>query len=169
MTPQQIVAVCVRLFSIWLLILIPSFYLMLELIQANTGPYGWFSGVWMKFLVIALVLAIALLLWRFPMFITHKVLPATTAEFDAPSATAKQLAEAGSFLLGRSCKTQAVIQSHLETRCVVAFWGQQATAIDPKTRLGTSCKTLSDVGVCLNYEVYAVQWWHETNQPCPNL
>jgi hypothetical protein len=43
--------------------------------------------------------------------------------------------------LGRSCKTQAAIQSRLETRCVVAFWGQQATAIDPKTRLTAHSNT----------------------------
>ncbi len=73
MTPQQIVGLAVRLFSIWLL------FLALQVIgygnemnrQPGLGPTN------IHYLISGLTILLAIFLWFFPMFVAHKLVPKT--------------------------------------------------------------------------------------------
>ena len=76
MTPQQIIGLSVRLFSIWLFI----FALQINgyLTALNNQPGA--EPVAIQYWLVGFVVVIAILLWRFPMFVAHKLIPKTQHE-----------------------------------------------------------------------------------------
>jgi hypothetical protein len=75
-TPQQIVGLAARLFSIWLAITAFQSLGIAEALKASEarGP------VWVPYLFVLLYLGAALVLWFFPMAIAHKLVPRTKFE-----------------------------------------------------------------------------------------
>ena len=76
MTPQQIVGLAIRLFSIWLVILALQIFgygneLNNQPGVGLTNAHYWLSGG---------AFLLAVLLWFFPMFVAHKIIPQT--QFD---------------------------------------------------------------------------------------
>ncbi len=73
MTPQQCVGLAARLFSIWLAV---SSLQAIAIGQALQIP-GNRAPVWVPYLVAAVYLLVAAVLWLFPMFIAHRLVPRT--------------------------------------------------------------------------------------------
>ena len=76
MTPQQIIGLAVRLFSIWLVILDFQIFSYGNTLNSQPGV----EGTQVHYLLCAAVLLLALVLWFFPMVIAHKLIPRT--QFD---------------------------------------------------------------------------------------
>lgn len=76
MTPQQIVGLAVRLFSIWLVVLALQILAYGNGINAQPG----IEGTQVHYLLSAVVFLLAILLWFFPMSVAHKLIPKT--QFD---------------------------------------------------------------------------------------
>ena len=76
MTPHQYVGLFVRLFAIWLLfVAVQSIGLGVALSQFHTtAPY----------VIAALQVLVAILIWCFPMLVAHKLVPPTEAPTTAP-------------------------------------------------------------------------------------
>lgn len=76
MTPQQFVGLAARLFAIWLAL---TSFQAVGIAQAlkSQGDQG---ASWVPYFFAALYLVGALLLWFFPMFVAHKLVPRTKFE-----------------------------------------------------------------------------------------
>lgn len=76
MTPQQIVGLAVRFFSIWLVVL------ALQILGYGNGlnSQPGIEETQVHYLLSAVVFLLAILLWFFPMFVAHKLIPKT--QFD---------------------------------------------------------------------------------------
>ena len=77
MTPQQLVGLAARLFAVWLAI---TSFQAIGIGQAIKSQGGAQDTAWVPYLFAALYLVGALLLWFFPMFIAHKLVPRTKLE-----------------------------------------------------------------------------------------
>lgn len=73
MTPQQIVGLTVRLFSIWLIVLALQIIGYGNSINSQSG----IEETQVHYLLSAVVLVLAAVLWFFPMAIAHKLIPKT--------------------------------------------------------------------------------------------
>lgn len=71
MTPQQIVGLSVRLFSIWLFIY--AFQVNGFMIALGTEPEA--NEVFIRYVIVGLVVLASVLLWLFPMVVAHKLIP----------------------------------------------------------------------------------------------
>jgi hypothetical protein len=73
MTPQQIVGLSVRLFSIWIVIFAFQFngYLSALGNQPSSEPIA------LQYWVVGTIVVVAILLWKFPMTVAHKLIPRT--------------------------------------------------------------------------------------------
>lgn len=95
MTPQQIVAMAVRLFSIWMLMIALQSLGIVTMMRNEFRPD---SGALMLIFPL-LISAAAILLWMFPLFVAHRLVPAThhsnIVKLPARAATA-----AGAAILG---------------------------------------------------------------------
>ncbi len=74
MTPQQIVALAVRVFAIWLLVISVQ---MIGIALTLSGQFR-SDNVFALFAVPALPVFLAVFLWKFPSFVAGKLLPRTT-------------------------------------------------------------------------------------------
>lgn len=76
MTPQQLVGLAVRLFSIWLAIT------SLQIFGFGTGLNNQpgIEGTNMPFILAAFIVLVAALLWFFPMVVAHRLIPRTKFE-----------------------------------------------------------------------------------------
>lgn len=88
MTPQQIIGMASRLFALWLVIMAFQIFGLASLIKAQSGGTASFA----MYVMPVLPLLLATLLWFFPMFIAHKLVPRThddnTLQMPAREATA---------------------------------------------------------------------------------
>lgn len=73
MTPQQIVGLSVRLFSIWLLIFALQINGYVSALNNQPGAEPMFIQYWL----VGFVVLLAILLWFFPMSVAHKLMPKT--------------------------------------------------------------------------------------------
>ena len=99
MTPQQIVGIAVRLFSLWLILLtIQTIAIAHNLSSQIEG-----KAVLALYGVPVLVFLVAILLWNFPMMVAHKLVPRThdtnTLKIPAREATAAASAIIGLWVL----------------------------------------------------------------------
>ena len=99
MTPQQIVGMAIRLFSIWLVVIAFQTFGIATAMNAQFSQPGAFALYFMP----ALPLLVAVLLWLFPMFVAHKIVPRTheanTLRLPAREATAAASAIIGIWVL----------------------------------------------------------------------
>jgi len=93
MTPQQIVGLAVRLFALYLIVIALQFFTTVSI--ANEKQ----SGVTLLYLAPVLPLLLALLLWRFPMFVAHKLVP-RTHDTNTLRMPARELTAAASAIIG---------------------------------------------------------------------
>ena len=96
MTPQQIVGLGVRLLAIWLAVTSVSYLIAMPsaIEKANLG-----SGAIVSYLIGALYLLAALLLWLFPMSVAHKLVARTNFD-NRLNVPAVEAARVGCCLLG---------------------------------------------------------------------
>jgi hypothetical protein len=73
MTPQQIVGLSVRLFSIWLLIFALQITGYVSALNNQPGAEPMATQYWL----VGFVVLLAILLWFFPMAVAHKLIPKT--------------------------------------------------------------------------------------------
>lgn len=76
MTPQQIVGLSVRLFSIWLVVLALQIIGIGDALNSQPG----IESTNVPFLLSGITISLAILLWLFPMVVAHKLVPKT--QFD---------------------------------------------------------------------------------------
>jgi len=76
MTPQQIVGLAVRLFSIWLFIFAFQIHGYISAISSQPGA----EQIPVQYPIVGFVIVLSLLLWFFPMFVAHKIIPKTRHE-----------------------------------------------------------------------------------------
>lgn len=76
MTPQQIIGLAVRLFSVWLVFLTLQFVGSGKALNAELGSDAGYA----YFIAATVMAALAAALWFFPMWIAHKLLPRTQFE-----------------------------------------------------------------------------------------
>jgi len=76
MTPQQIVGLAVRLFSVWLVFLTLQFVGSGKALNAGLGS----EAGYVYFIAATVMACLAAALWFFPMWIAHKLLPRTQFE-----------------------------------------------------------------------------------------
>ena len=76
MTPQQIVGLAVRLFSVWLVVLALQIVGYGNGINAQPG----INPIQVHILIAAATIFLAIILWMFPMVIAHKLIPKTYHE-----------------------------------------------------------------------------------------
>jgi hypothetical protein len=77
MTPQQLLAIGVRLFAVWLALTSISYFSAIPLALANTS-LGTDAPTQLAYVLGAGYVLCALGLWFFPMLVAHKLLPRTT-------------------------------------------------------------------------------------------
>lgn len=95
MTPQQIIAIAIRLFAIWIGIMtIPYFTTIPYAMSQQTG-----QAMWGSYVVAVVYLLIAVVLWFFPMSIAHRLIPKTQFE-NKIEASALEVARVGCCLFG---------------------------------------------------------------------
>jgi len=97
MTPQQLVGLGVRLFSVWLAIASVAYWVAIPAALAENMSQG--NSNFFSYAIGTAYIAAAVLFWLFPMAIAHKLLPRTHHE-NRLSAGADELAKVGSALLG---------------------------------------------------------------------
>jgi hypothetical protein len=95
MTPQQIVGMAVRLFAIWLVMIAFQLYMITSALEPRLSD----GGKPVVYLVAALPAVIAVLLWRFPMFVAHKMVP-RTLDTNIRHIPAREATAAGTALIG---------------------------------------------------------------------
>jgi hypothetical protein len=95
MTPQQIVGMAARLFSIWLVVVGLQIFGIATLMSTQMGD----SSSNMRFLMPGVVLLLAVFLWMFPMFIAHKIVPRTHEE-NILRLPAREATAAGAAIIG---------------------------------------------------------------------
>lgn len=98
MTPQQLLAVAVRLFAVWLALTSVSYFFAIPAALANASM-GTNTPTHFAYAVGTLYLLCALLLWFLPMLVAHKLLP-RTHHTDVLNPHGHDLARAGCGLLG---------------------------------------------------------------------
>jgi hypothetical protein len=76
MTPQQVVGLAARLFSIWVAITAFQAVAIAEALKSSGGR----GPAWVPYFIAAIYLIGALFLWFFPMFTAHKLIPRTKFE-----------------------------------------------------------------------------------------
>jgi hypothetical protein len=76
MTPQQIVGLAVRLFSVWLVFLMLQFVGSGKALNAELGSEAGYA----YFIAAVVMVCLAGALWFFPMWIAHKLVPRTQFE-----------------------------------------------------------------------------------------
>lgn len=76
MTPQQIVGLAVRLFSVWLVFLTLQFVGSGKALNAELGSEAGYA----YFIAATVMACLAAALWFFPMWIAHKLVPRTQFE-----------------------------------------------------------------------------------------
>lgn len=95
MTPQQIVGMAVRLFAIWLVVIAFQTFAIARAMNAQLGG----SGTIGLYIMPALPLVLAVLLWFFPMFVAHKIVPRTD-ETNTLHLPAHEMTAAASAIMG---------------------------------------------------------------------
>lgn len=95
MTPQQIVGIAVRLFSLWLILLAIQTAGIAQALSAQ----GENKALLVLYAVPALVFLVAILLWNFPMMVAHKLVP-KTHDGDTLKLPARQATAAAAAILG---------------------------------------------------------------------
>lgn len=96
MTPQQIVALGVRLFAVFVALQGADYLIKIPLGMANTNLAG---QVWVSLVGGAICLLVATLLWFFPMVVAHRIVP-RTAHDNRLRLQPFEAARAGSCLIG---------------------------------------------------------------------
>jgi len=93
MTPQQIVGLVARLFALWLVIIAFQIFTIASVMNQSQPEAAslYFTPV--------LPLLLALFLWRFPMFIAHKLVP-RTHDTNTLRMPARELTAAASAIIG---------------------------------------------------------------------
>ncbi|MEQ1639022.1 MAG: hypothetical protein ABL903_20360 [Methylococcales bacterium] len=76
MTPQQIVGLAVRLFSIWLFIFAFQINGYISVLSNQPGA----EPIPMQYPIVGFVIVLSVLLWFFPMSVAHKLIPKTQHE-----------------------------------------------------------------------------------------
>lgn len=97
MTPQQMVGIGVRLFAVWLLLSSVRYLSSVPVALARTGEFA--ERVYQSYIIGGAFLVAAVLLWLFPMFVAHKLVPRTHHD-DRLSLSAFQAARVGCALIG---------------------------------------------------------------------
>jgi NO-binding membrane sensor protein with MHYT domain len=92
MTAQQYVGVFVRLFAIWLLFLAVQTVGMALQLESHGRPYG-------SYAIAAVLSVVAIILWRFPMFVAHRLVPQDASEPRLPPSSA-EIATVACIVLG---------------------------------------------------------------------
>lgn len=95
MTPQQIVGLAVRLFSIWLVVIAFQAFGIATAMNAQFHNAGSAAA----YLMIAFPLLLALIMWWFPMAIAHKLVP-KTHDTEVLKIPARDAAAVASAILG---------------------------------------------------------------------
>lgn len=98
MTPQQLLAVGIRLFAIWLALTSVSYFTAIPAALANS-PVGTEAPTHVAYALGALYLLCAVVLWFVPMLVAHKLLPRTT-HTNVLNPQGHELARTGCGLLG---------------------------------------------------------------------
>lgn len=107
MTPQQIVALGIRLLAIWLAV---SSFRYFVLVPADLGGLNLDEKSRQAHVVAAACAAAAVLLWLFPMWTAHKLLPRTRFE-NTISLNAAEAARVGCALIGLWFFTQGLLDA----------------------------------------------------------
>ncbi|MBX9629681.1 MAG: hypothetical protein K2X67_04090 [Burkholderiales bacterium] len=96
MTPQQLVGIAVRLFALWLAIKSIGYWAAIPIsLEANMIE----GSTALSFVIGGIYLVSALLLWFFPLWIAHRLIPRTNFD-NRLSANAFDLARVGCSILG---------------------------------------------------------------------
>lgn len=98
MTPQQLLAVGVRLFAVWLALTSISYFAAIPAALANS-PVGTNAPTQVAYTLGTGYVLSALVLWFFPMLVAHKLLPRTT-HTNHLNPHGHELARTGCALLG---------------------------------------------------------------------
>ena len=77
MTPQQFVGLAARLFAVWLAVLSFQAVGIAQALNVEGTAKG---ATWVPYLIAGLYLGASALLWLFPMFVGHKLVPRTRFE-----------------------------------------------------------------------------------------
>jgi hypothetical protein len=140
MTPQQIVGLAARLFSIWLA--------LLALGEANLGLLDWYSSrsnhdaaLYVHtigyYVMATLFLGFAFLLWFFPMTIAHKLVPRTKFE-DTLSLPARQAVVVACVVLGLFVivwRALPILANYLSLAAIWIANGQPISIMAPKAHI----------------------------------
>lgn len=97
MTPQQIFGTAVRLFSIWMALSSVAYFAAIPS-ALSSAPLGE-NSVSLSYAVGAAYVLTAVLLWFFPMFVAHKLVP-RTSHTDRIELSGFELARVGAGILG---------------------------------------------------------------------
>lgn len=98
MTAQQFVGLAIRLFAVWLVLTSIAYFTSIPAALASV-PTGSETTASVAMTIGVSYVAAALLLWFFPMFVAHKLLPRTQHN-DHLAFPARELARVGCCLLG---------------------------------------------------------------------
>ncbi len=106
MTAQQLFGTAIRLFAIWLALTSVAYFSTIpSVIAASSG--GTVAPVIGAYVVGALFIMVAALLWFFPMFVAHKLIPKTN-HTNTLNLSGAELARTGAGILGLWLVVKAV-------------------------------------------------------------
>lgn len=94
MTPQQIVGIAARLFSIFLMLVTFNLFIFVKTSSGNSG-----QPTALLYLLPLVFLGVALFLWFFPMSVAHKLVP-RTSHTNVINLQAREMMVVGSVILG---------------------------------------------------------------------
>lgn len=129
MNPQQLVGLAVRLFAIWLAI---TSFQAVAIGQALSSQDNQ-GATWVPYLMAGLYLGGAMLLWFFPMFIAHKLVPRTRFE-DTLKLPSQQALVVACVVLGLVVIVLRALPPISAYLSLAAFWvanGQPVSTMDP--------------------------------------
>ena len=124
MTPQQFIGVAVRLFAIWLVM--SSLQIISTGIALHLLPDTQDTVV--AYLFAGLYLIVAAILWFFPMFVAHRLIPRTRYE-EALSIPAQQVTVVATVVLGLWLLAVRAIPAIVLYATLGAFWSRNGQTL----------------------------------------
>ena len=132
MTPNQFVALMVRLFALWLLLIVSQIVFMTLALHPNLR-----DGSWGSLMLAAIYVVLAAVLWKFPMSVAGKIVSkagaATPMSLDAKNAV--MVAFVGFGLLVIALKALSPIASYISLLIMVAVSGQSLQLLTPNLHM----------------------------------
>ena len=134
MTAQQVVGLAARLVAIWLAITSVQAFGMAAAMRAQPGA----ESTPVPYVVAALLLLAAVLLWLFPMVVAHKLIPRTRSD-DVLRVPAGEIVMIACVVLGLWVLVGRAIPAVAYYVSVAAIWvknGQPITTLDQSQHIG---------------------------------